>query len=398
MFTANKFALQNITHQYFRSIIFFFLVFIASTCIFGTGIFTENMELGVEQAENKIGADIIVVPSDYSDDAKGVLFEGDACTILFKKNPLEQLKMIEGVKHASEQLYLETLHMDCCSSAGVQIIAIDIHSDFAVGEWLKNKGIETLGADEIIAGSSCGLKLNDKIGFYDKIFTVAAVLEETGMGYDESAFVSYEAANQITTDPQYKALFNEQTGLSSMILLDVEDGYQTEEVKQVISGEFYSYGISVYTTSQLAKKLIKQFHYFQYISYIMNVFVILLACVALFSLITITFHQRRNRVGSLLSVGIGKIKIIQIFLLEYIYLMLAGIVSGITLAIVFLLPLHNVIKQALNLPYKFIGINRIAVLSLKTVAINIIILLLAASVSFFKLLKLEPAILAEEQT
>ena len=397
MITANKFALQNIYHQRFRSLIFFFLVFIASTCIFGTDVFMENMESGVKYAENKIGADIIVVPSDYSDDAKEVLFEGNACTILFRESPAEELKTVEGVKHVSEQLYLETLKMDCCSAAGVQIIAIDIHSDFAVGEWLKNKGIETLGADEIIVGSDCGLQVDDKIGFYDNIFRVAAVLEETGMGYDESAFISFEAADKITADPQYKDMFDEKTGLSSMVLIDVDEGYEADTVRKNIISNSYNDGISVYSTSKLAEKLVSQVNYFRYLSYIMNAFVILLAAVALFSLITITFHQRRNHVGSLLSVGIGKKKIIQVFLLEYIYLMFTGIIAGIVLTIIFFMPLHSVIKQSLNLPYKFIGFDRVALLSLKTIVINFVILLLAASLSFYRIMKYEPAILAEEQ-
>ncbi|MBQ3665087.1 MAG: FtsX-like permease family protein [Lachnospiraceae bacterium] len=397
MLTANRFALQRINHQRFRSLIFFFLVFIASTCIFGTDVFMENMESGVKHAENKIGADIIVVPSDYSDDAKEVLFEGNACTILFQNSPVEKIKTVEGVKHVSEQLYLKTLKMDCCSAAGVQIIAIDIHSDFAVGEWLKNKGIEKLGEDELIVGSDCGLQVDEKIGFYDRIFTVAAVLEETGMGYDESAFISFEAANKITANPQYKELFHEKTGLSSMVLIDVDERYETDTVQKNIINISYNDGVSVYSTSRLAEKLVRQVNYFHCLSYIMNAFVILLATVALFSLITVSFHQRRNQVGSLLSVGIGKKKIMQVFLIEYIYLMLAGIVSGIILTIVFLLPLHSVIKQTLHLPYIFIGFYRIAFLSFKTIGINFAILLLALSFSFYQIMKLEPAILAEEQ-
>lgn len=398
MFTANKFALQNITYQRFRSLILFFLVWIVSTCIFGTGIFTESMKSGIAQTKRTIVADIIVVPSEFGDEAREILFEGNACTILFQKNPTEALQAVEGVKQVSQQLYLATLQLDCCASAGVQLIAIDIHSDFAVGERLKNKGIETLHADEIIAGSSTGLKVNDQINFYGRNFTVAAILEETGIGYDESVFLSFEAADQIVTDPQYEFLFHQQTGLSSMVLVNVADGYSTEAVKQAISYDLYDYGISAYSVDQLTERLLKQFHYFQYFGFMMNLFVLLLAAVSLFSLITITFYQRRNRVGSLLSVGIERKTIIQVFLLEYIFLMLLGIIAGILLTILFLFPLHHVIKQALDLPYKFIGLDKLVLLIFKTVALNSGILFFAASLSFYKILKLEPAILAEEQT
>lgn len=393
----NKVALQNISHQNFRSLIFFFLVFIASACIFGTGIFTENMKSGVSQTGNHIGADIIVVPSNFSDDAKEILFAGNACTILFKDNPADALKKVKGIKQVSEQLYLETLKMECCAAAGVQIIAIDIHSDFAVGEWLKGEGIQSLGDDEIIVGCSCGLQKNDKINFYDRQFTVVAVLDETGMGYDESAFVSYEAVNQITSDSKYESMFRGQTGLSSMILINVGENFSTEDVIQDIFNDCYQYGISAYSTEQLTEKLLKQFHYYKYLGNIMNFFVILLATVSLFSLITITFHQRRNRVGSLLSVGIKKKKILQVFLTEYIYLVLAGVTAGIVLVCIFAFPLHSVIKHILDLPYKFVSIDKMIWLGFKTVVINVVILLLAVSLSFVKIIKSEPAVLAEEQ-
>ena len=99
-----------------------------------------------------------------------------------------------------------------------------------------------------------------------------------------------------------------------------------------------------------------------------------------------------------MSVGIGRHKIIRMFLTEYLYLTLAGTAAGILLVCIFVFPLHDVIKNALDMPYKFIGIQKTAHLALKTVLINFGIMLLAASLSFFRILKYEPATLAEEQT
>lgn len=341
MLTANKFALQNIAYQKFRSIILFLLILISSVCMFGTGIFTQNMQAGVEQAGHIIVADLIAVPSEYRDNAKEALFEGTACTILFDENHAEEIQNAEGVKRVSEQLYLKTLQMDCCEAAGMQVIAIDIHTDFAVGAWLKDSGIESLGTDEIIVGSSCGLRVNDKIAFFERIFTVVAVLDETGMGYDESVFVSFETADSITADEKYQELFDGKTGLSSMILIDVEDGFKIENVQKMLNNRLSDKGVSVYATNQITQKLLKQLDIFKIFGKISNFFVILMSAVALFSLITIAFYQKRNRIGSLLSVGIPKEKILQVFLLEYLYLMLVGVTAGIVLVLIFVFPLHE---------------------------------------------------------
>ena len=148
----------------------------------------------------------------------------------------------------------------------------------------------------------------------------------------------------------------------------------------------------------MVEALTKQLGYFRTFGYIMDIFVILLAAVSLFALITITFHQRRNRVGSLLSVGVGRGKIIQMFLLEYLYLTLFGTAAGVGIAAIFVLPLHNVIKQSLDMPYKFIGAGKMCVLCLIVLAVNLFILLVACSFTFVKIIKTEPAILSEEQT
>ena len=48
------------------------------------------------------------------------------------------------------------------------------------------------------------------------------------------------------------------------------------------------------------------------------------------------------------------------FLLEYLYLTLLGAAAGIGLAMIVVLPLHDVIKQSIDMPYKFIGMGNMA--------------------------------------
>ena len=398
MFTVSKFAWQSMVKQGFQSVIFFLLVLISSACLYGVGFFTENMQSGAEQAGSHIHADMIAVPSEYGDNAKDALFEGNACTILFRENPTELLSQIDGVSQVSPQLFLRTLPLPCCSASGVQIIAFDTNTDFAVSENLKDKSIKIseLSADELIAGAACGLTLGAQVNFYDRTFTVSAVLDETGMGYDQSIFISFEAADLITADEQYQEYFGGKTGLTSMILIRTDD--DAEQVRKNMSEILNEKGISVYTIDSMSEKLIRQMQDFKIFALIINLFVILLASVSLSALITVSFHQRRNRVGSLLSVGISRKKIIQMFLLEYLYLTAFGTVTGTGIICMIVLSLHDVIKQSLALPYKFIGMEKMGGLFLTVGGINLLMLLLACSLTFAKIIRTEPAILSEEQT
>ena len=397
MLTPSKYALQSIYKRKFGSAVLFLLIFILSACLYGVGFFIENIRSGVEQAAGHVSADIIAVPSEYSDNAKSTLFEGEACTILFDNDPAEKIRSIDGVEKVSRQLFLRTLQLSCCSASGVQIIAVDTKSDFAVGKNLSSMGLETLAPDEIIAGSGCGFEKGSTVSFFDRDFTVAAVLDETGMGYDQSAFVSYEAADAITADKQYKYYFGERSGLSSMILVKVSDNADKQAVKREINAVLMSDDITAYTVEGMADGLIKQLNYFEHFGIVIDIFVILLAAVSIYSVITLTFHQRRNRIGSLLSVGIDRGKIVRMFFWEYLFLTLIGAVSGIGIAMIAVLPMHNVIKRSLELPYKFIGILDMSILGVIVLGIDLIMLAVAFSATFKGIMRTEPAILTEEQ-
>ncbi|MCR5600374.1 MAG: ABC transporter permease [Ruminococcus sp.] len=395
MLTPNKVAFNNIVRHSFRSVIFFLLAAISSACIFGVGFFNDNISSGIGQVKGRIGADMIAVPSDYNDDAKDALFAGDACTMFFKADPETKISNTEGVAQVSSQLYLETLSLDCCSAAGIQIIAFDPDTDFSVSTWTNKDNVRSLKDGELIAGVSCGLQKGGSITFFDHDFTVADVLDETGMGYDHSIFVSFESAKQITSDEKYSQLFKGKSDLTSMVLINADKNCEIADLSRIINRSLSD--VTVYSTDSLVGELKKQAGYFKFSGFVADAFVIILSAVSLFSLITLTFYQRRNRIGSMLSVGISKAKIVKIFFFEYLYLTLAGTFAGIGITAVLLLPMHDLIKRSVELPYRFIGAEKTIGLCLTVLAVNLIILIAAYSFTFFKIMRTEPAILMEEQ-
>ena len=54
----------------------------------------ENMKAGISETNRQLSADILIVPSSYDENAKGVLFEGKSCTILFDENPIDTIREI----------------------------------------------------------------------------------------------------------------------------------------------------------------------------------------------------------------------------------------------------------------------------------------------------------------
>jgi putative ABC transport system permease protein len=113
----------------------------------------------------------------------------------------------------------------------------------------------------MIVGASCGLKQGTSMNIYGRSFQVAEVLEEYGLGYDQSIFISYDAADEITASPEYAAYFGERRGLSSMLLIAAEKDADIEALSRALSGEFRD--VSLYSTDVLVAELKKQADYFR---------------------------------------------------------------------------------------------------------------------------------------
>lgn len=389
-----KYALNVITYRRFASIIVIVLVFVTSLCLFGSGLFTDNIRYGAEKISGTTNTDLYIVPQEYLDSTKDMLFKGKACTIPFKDDVTEKICSLPEVGEVSRQLYLETLELSCCSSGGIQIVAFDTETDFSVSRWSDKA--KTLGDNEVLAGSASCFEKGENVDIFGKNFTVADVLDETGMGYDNSLFLSYAAADEITSSKEYSYMFGGRTGLVSMLLVKLNTDSDINALSKSISETLAGTELKAYAIDELASGLKSNIRTFSRMVGIMDIFALILASVSLFAMVTLTSEQRRRTAGSLLSVGCTKTKILQLFLTEYLLLFATGTILGILTALMFLLPLHGVLKEALDMPYRLISLKQAAGLLGKTLSINIVMLAAALSFTFITVMKQEPAQLTGE--
>lgn len=389
-----KYALDVIVYRRFASIIVIVLVFVTSLCMFGSGLFTDNIRSGADKLSGTTNTDLYIVPQEYLDSTKDMLFKGKACTISFKEDVTDSISVLPEVEKVSRQLYLETLERSCCSSGGIQIVAFDTETDFSVSSWSEKA--KTLRNNEVLAGSASCYEKGETLDIFGKTFTVADVLDETGMGYDSSLFLSYAAADEITSSKEYSYMFGERTGLVSMLLVRMDTDSDINTLSASIDDTLSGTELKAYAIDELASGMKSSIRTLTRMVGIMDVFAVMIAAVSLFAMVTLTSEQRRKTAGSLLSVGCTKSKILQLFLTEYLLLFAAGTILGILTALMFLLPLHGVLKEALDMPYRLISFTQAMGLLGKTLGINIAMLAAALSLTFITVMKQEPARLTEE--
>ena len=390
---ATRYAFQVISHSRFRSVTVFLLVFVTTVCVFGSSLFTDNIRTGADRIYGSTGTDLYIVPQEYLENTKDLLFKGKACTIPFKADVYDKIAALDGAEAVSRQLYLETLELSCCAAGGLQVIAFDPATDFAVCNWTEKT--KQLGDHEILAGSASAFTVGETVDLFGQSFTVAGILDETGMGYDQSLFLTYEAADRITGSPEYSYMFGEKTGLISTLRV-FENGSDLAALTASVKAALEGSGLAVYAIDELAAGIKGNIRTLTAAVRIMDVFAVIIASVSLFAMVTLTVHQRRKTAGSLLSVGCTKGQVLKLFAAEYLWLFVLGAAAGILLVCILLLPLHDVIKTALELPYKLISVRGAAAITAKTLLIDLAMLAAALSFTFRQIMKTEPALLAEE--
>lgn len=250
---------------------------------------------------------------------------------------------------------------------------------------------------EVIIGSDIGMKKGDTIMLYGDEYHIARVLPETGMGYDRAVFISFDDAEKIISSRQYSFLFDNKVNPISLITVSVQKDADIEDVAGRLLIELAGKGTSVYIVSSLIGMLYDKLHSFEVFGLILNGFIMITVSAALFTLVMLSIRQRQNRIGSFLSVGISKSRIINIFIYEYLYLLLIGYIFGVILVCIFVYPLYSLLSQIIDIPYKTIGIAELLTVLVRVLAVNLLMMGISVSFSFIRIIKQEPAIMAEEQ-
>lgn len=383
-------AYKNLRKQCFQSVLLLCILVIASITLFLGEYLQKSMREGLEEAKQRLGADLIVVPDRFVSGIEDALFTGKPCTVNFDKAWLDKIAGVKGVGRVSFQLYLSSLSMDCCDSS-LQLIAFDRSSDFVVTPWLSENGIGRIADNEIILGCNMKKRVGDTVSYYGRRFSVAGVLRETGMGYDNCAFISYGAAYAIANDPDYAGIlpFGKNQKVISMVLVKLMKGQSIPAVKESILNRYGDSNIAVYSASDLVRRFADSLDRFAVYGNIFRLLFLLLDAISLYGIYSITVHLRKAEFGVFLSFGTGRRTILLILIAELLLLIAAATLLGAGLVCLFVIPFHEAFKKALSIPYLMPGSMDMLVIGFRTLIINSIVCAAASVKSFRELAHLE---------
>ncbi len=341
---------RNLANRPYRNIATVFAFAIIAATFFSSHYLMSGAQQSLDSGISRMGADILVVPEEYSGAGQTVILSGTPSSFFFSDSGFEKISRIHGVAKASPQIYIATLFASCCA-APVQMIAIDPERDFTISTWLKeNPGI-ILEKDDIIIGSAIIQDVGKDLMFYGHNFHVIGILEQTGMGVDNAVFTRFEDAYVMADESGEKAVkkLTIPQGKVSAVLVKVDPGTSPAVVANEIMTQVP--GTKVIMSNGLLNAVSGQLGATTRILYFASLAVTIVS-IPLLGLISIMVaHERKKEISILRAFGATKSFVVRLMFAESFSLAIIGGFIGIGASAGILMIYQDFIRITLKIPF-----------------------------------------------
>lgn len=192
-------ALRNIGDNAFRSWEIALCAAVVSGFAVAATLVTQGAEESLWRVRERLGADIMVIPSGNQTRVEQALLMGVPVFMWMPRSVERDVAAIPGVVAASSQLFLSTMRgASCCSVSDMFMIGYDPATDFTVRPWLERNLEGGLQLGEAVGGRYVSIPEDrDNILIYGYEIDLVGNLEPTGSGLDQSMFFTFETALEI---------------------------------------------------------------------------------------------------------------------------------------------------------------------------------------------------------
>lgn len=387
----------NIKRAGVRSIGIITLIAILSFSLVLTGFISISMKNGLGALRDRMGADIIIIPKDEESNYEGALLNGEPSAFYLEYETLDKVREFDFVKEASPQLYMATLSAGCCAFP-VQVIGIDFDSDFSVAPWLNSQVSEELKTDEIYAGRNITSPAGGFVDFYEHTYFVKEKLGETGMGFDNSVFMSIEDARLLAEEAKNYGVDTkaDQEELISSIMVNVESEDRIDNLARDMNKVLIDYGAKAYVSSKFVSSTARQIEgSFTYIRALLGIILTMVVVVLLITF-PLMIKSRSKELLVVRILGATKKQISNLLVKEIFALSAIGASIGGILGFVVSLLFSGKIEYSMDIPFLKPDMGYLFMLMLGAILICILVGPLVSLFSIKKLNAKEIAIASSE--
>lgn len=397
MLNVFQLSIRNLLHRRTRTMFLIALVFILSAVLFTSRILTTSMKDCIDKTVDRIGADVIVAPSEYAKELSDSLFSGELCSFYFERSLIDEVKKTEGIEKISPQLYIATLEASCCS-VPMQIVAFEPDSDFIIKPWLEANNMGEIKKGQVVVGSKITKSAGDKISIFGLEYDVVGKLEETNTSYDNCAFMNFETAYTLfdSSQTKYVTKLRQPENYVSLLTIRTKEEVKPKEVADKISRTMRESGLTAYTAKAMSGKVADTLEQMQSYSTFLIILLVIMAILSLVCIFNITVHERLHEFGILLSVGARKSQILLMLLIEALLIGLIGGIFGVFVGACGMVVFKDLIVEALAMPYLAVNLTTYAITAVYGVMLALSVSLLATLYAAIRATKMSTYRLIQE--
>ncbi|MDR1489040.1 MAG: FtsX-like permease family protein [Desulfovibrio sp.] len=326
---------QNLRRRPFRAWLMIGGIILACATLFPAAILSKGIKDTLRTSRERLGADIVAVPAESREEALAALISGEPTTFYMSSSLETRVGQIPGVKRTCAQVYLRSLDAACCV-VQVTLIGYDPERDFTIAPWVLQKTGERQRNNQIIVGAKVisavvgtpAKAIGQRLIFMGKPFTVATILEPTGLGADYTVFLTLETAYQLVTDSPLYPVPIRQDQIST-ILIQVEDGADPAAVAQDIERNIPA--VKALTSGHLTRFFSLQLQGLVDVLLLAGGIFSLLAVGLVGSLFALSVRQRMRELGLFRAMGARRDVVFRLIVLEAVCIAGVGGAIGVLL-------------------------------------------------------------------
>jgi putative ABC transport system permease protein len=326
---------QNLKRKRFRASVMLVSMVLACAMLFGATVLSKGVQHTLQTSRERLGADIVAVPADAQEEAGLALISGNPTTFYMPAALEEKVRAMPQVKQTCVQVYLRSLDSPCCVLP-VALVGYDPERDFTITPWVLQNTRGVLQNNQIIVGAkvitavigSPVKAIGQRLLFMGKPFTVATILEPTGLGTDYTVFLTMDTAYQMTREsPLYPVPVTKDQ--ISTILIQLEAGADPNAVAADIEQRIPE--LKVLTAGQLTSSFSRQLQNLVRMLFVAGGVFALLALILVGGMFSLSVQQRMRELGLIRAMGARRSFVFQLIVLEAVCIAGAGGLLGILL-------------------------------------------------------------------
>lgn len=352
-----KFAWKNLSRRKGQSLLTMMITLLTVMVFVMIFAFYTNLQQGVALSEERLGADILVLPNKANTDAYTTLYTGEPNNIYMPVEVLDSIKKVEGVAAATPQFFIQTLNAGCCAvDSETRIVGFDKETDFVLKPWFDEVNLDVLADDQIIIGCNVSIDVGSRVGILGEIFEIVGNMPPTGTGMDETYFMNMDMAKRLAANNVHLReilLDVDPQAVYSSILIKVQDGYHVSDV--VANMEKADLNVAIAVTDQVVTNMKTQISMIGQVMILLWSLLFMVTALALVGRFTTLAQVRKKEMGVLRAIGGQKSDVFQWILFEACLLAGMGGIPGSILGVLAVGPLINWLQK--GFPFSMLALS-----------------------------------------